>query len=560
MSSFELITNRNLTDEISDLSSRTDRRQLVFDLRLIFWSALVFITIVLQFVQPQFISLDIWLPIWSILAAHLFFNSLYVMLSDRYQNLALDKVLFALDVVVITCLTYFTGYDRSVFTLLYSVTVILGGLVFSRHGAVLLALFCSIGFNLVSAADTWTPDKNILLSLMINNGSFFALALLSGQLADQVRFLGAELTESRQSMETLKDLNQLVFDNIGTGLLVTNPFGLIVYTNEAGVKVLDENSPKGKNLSEIFPMVEEGIKIGEISRQKGEVTRFEVEYKNKKNEKLIIETLVSALYTSKQQLRGYLVLFQDLTLVKRLESEMQQKEKLAAVGQLAAGIAHEIRNPLASISGSIQLLTASSEALNDEDRKLMGIMLKEIDRLNDLISEFLDFVRPDVKASDPLNINMILHEVLEMLRFNKNLRADVDILREFNCGQYILGHHDKLKQAFLNIIINSMQAMEKVARPSLKVQTQDDMDRVVVTITDTGIGIPEETINRIFEPFHTTKPRGTGLGLAITHKIFESHGARVHVESDVGVGTKFRIEFPGEKDSFTKGPFKKKQA
>jgi two-component system sensor histidine kinase PilS (NtrC family) len=243
------------------------------------------------------------------------------------------------------------------------------------------------------------------------------------------------------------------------------------------------------------------------------------------------------------ELKGYIVTFHDLTRVRRLEFAMRQSEKMAAVGQLAAGIAHEIRNPLASMSGSLQLLESGFTSESAEEKKLMRIALREIDRLNNLITEFLDFVRPEVLKEDPVDINLVLRDVLEMAKMNKGLRQEIQQSVELKSIKTIPGHRDKLKQAVLNIVMNAYQAMSEAEKPVIEVKSFDRDDSVVVTIRDHGCGIDEVGLRRIFEPFHTTKPKGTGLGLAITHKIIENHQGRIYVESTKGVGTEFTLEF-----------------
>jgi two-component system, NtrC family, sensor histidine kinase PilS len=267
------------------------------------------------------------------------------------------------------------------------------------------------------------------------------------------------------------------------------------------------------------------------------------------NEPKILEVKLADFRDENEKSKGWLLLIEDRTEIKHLEMSLQQKEKLAAVGQLAAGIAHEIRNPLASISGSIQMMTASSDT-NEENRKLMKIVDKEIDRLNGLISEFLNYVRPEDQVRDEVDVNQVLNECLEMVKFDQKLRQDIELKLNLKSASMILGHRDKLKQAFLNFIVNAYQAMGKTESPLFEVQTQDERGQVVVVFKDNGSGIKKENVNRIFEPFHTTKPSGTGLGLAITHKILEAHKAKIFVESEEKIGTQFLIEFPSVRGNF----------
>jgi len=222
------------------------------------------------------------------------------------------------------------------------------------------------------------------------------------------------------------------------------------------------------------------------------------------------------------------------------------------VGQLTAGTAHEIRNPLASMSGSVQLLATSFEQIDDEQKKLIAITLKETDRLNNLISEFLEFVRPNLPMDDKVDLSKLLKDCLELLQLNKTI---VTPLLDLNIQSTkpIQANRDKLKQVFLNIMINACHAMEKTQSPQLKISCESVVessgrDSIEVRIKDNGVGMEEKVRVKMFEPFFTTKPRGTGLGLAIVHKILESHNADVDVTSQVSLdgkpgGTEFVIKF-----------------
>jgi two-component system sensor histidine kinase PilS (NtrC family) len=233
-------------------------------------------------------------------------------------------------------------------------------------------------------------------------------------------------------------------------------------------------------------------------------------------------------------------LIKDVTDVVLLQEQMKQKEKMAAVGQLAAGIAHEIRNPLAGISGSIELL--SQEKSDPDEQKLMKIILREIDRLNNLITEFLDYSKPDKVPDQPVDLSFILDEVAQNIRnhpeLSKNLKLNMNISKAV-----VLGFSDKLKQGFLNIVMNAVQAMKDQSEPQLVIATEQNTHHVIVRIKDNGSGMTETVKNRIFEPFFTTKSKGTGLGMAITHKVFDSHQAKIEIDSQIGVGTEFKIIF-----------------
>jgi two-component system sensor histidine kinase PilS (NtrC family) len=240
--------------------------------------------------------------------------------------------------------------------------------------------------------------------------------------------------------------------------------------------------------------------------------------------------------------RMNLYLVKDVTDLRALENQLLQTEKLAAVGQLAAGIAHEIRNPLAGISGSIQMLS-QEHATDPQQKKLMDIVIREIDRLNLLITDFLNYAKPEKSPEQPVDLRPVIEEVLALSRRHPDVSPgfvwDTDIQ-----SVQVLGFAEKLKQAFYNICINSLQAMKDRPVQKLEVRLSARGDWAVLSIKDSGAGMSEDTKKKMFEPFHTTKAKGTGLGLAITYKILEVHRAQIDVQSELGVGTEFIIKFP----------------
>jgi two-component system sensor histidine kinase PilS (NtrC family) len=227
--------------------------------------------------------------------------------------------------------------------------------------------------------------------------------------------------------------------------------------------------------------------------------------------------------------------------MRALEKRLRQSEKMAAIGQLAAGIAHEIRNPLAGISGSIELLRDGGSD-EQQSQKLMSIVSKEIDRLNNLITEFLDFAKPEAPMEDHIDLGQLINEITQFISRDK-LMSETLIESSIEAESMILGNRDKLKQALINIIVNGIQSMQDQESSKLTIDVKKNGKFIRVSIRDEGVGIAEDKRERIFEPFHTTKHKGTGLGLAITHSIIEAHKGQIEVLSEVGEGTEFVISF-----------------
>ncbi len=532
-----------------DFTKSQSQMLLIEGVRLGFLLAILAITLGFQALQPQFVNIDVVFPVFALMASAFTLNAIYLLFIETALKVWVPTaILFFFEAVFITGLIHVSGVNQSIFLFLYLVNIILCGFVFQRRGAMILALWTSILFSVLIIMGPDLKGQALFFSVGLNNIAFFAVAGLSGFLSEQINFMGSALQAQGKDLKALRGLNALIIDNIATGLVTVDQSGAILQANRAALEILDPipRNIVGKNVESVVPEIRVRLQaFGEAlkSSESPPVARFDLNYVSPLDVKSVLEVAVSAL-PIENAFQGFIITFQDLTRVRRLENQMRQSEKMAAVGQLAAGIAHEIRNPLASISGSIQLLGSSFTARQEEEQKLMAISMREIDRLNNLITEFLDFVRPDTLRDDPIELNQLVRDVLEMLKYNKVLRADIKQDLDLSAKQEISGNRDKLKQALLNITINAYQAMTESADPVVTISTADRDGRVILKIKDRGVGIDEVGLRKMFEPFHTTKPKGTGLGLAVTHKIIESHQGGIFVDSTKGVGTEFTLEFP----------------
>jgi len=517
-------------------------------IRLGFLLVIFIVTLLIEAVQPEFVNADVLLPVLALMAAAFSLNGLYLLFFEEALKLWIaTALLFLFESIFITYLIYYTGVNQSIFLFLYLVNIILCGFVFQRRGAFVLSVWTSILFSFLMIIGPDLRGQNLYFAVGLNNLAFFAVAALSGFLSEQLNFMGSHIAKQGQDIRALRNLNSLIIDNIATGLITIDPSGVILVANRAALDVLNPmpRSLVGRPIDEVAPgLFEKARQLG-TSADARLAERFDHTYHDAYGEHLLLEVIVSAL-PSEDAIAGFILTFHDLTKIRRLEFQMRQSEKMAAVGSLAAGIAHEIRNPLASISGSIQLLGGSFTGRQEEEQRLMNIVLREIDRLNNLITEFLDFVRPDALKDDPVDLNDLIREVCEMAKLNKGLRVDVRQDLGLAATSAIAGDRNKLKQALLNMVINAYQAMGDSAEPVLTISTADSGTKVVLKIRDRGCGMDEAGLRKIFEPFHTTKPKGTGLGLAVTHKIIENHGGAIFVESAKGQGTEFTLEFPAK--------------
>lgn len=529
-----------------DFSRSRTPMTIISAVRLGFHISILLIILGFQALQPEFVNADVLFPVYILIGVAFTIQSIYLIYFDRALNSwPVTAFLFFFESAFITGLIYFTGVNQSIFLFLYLVNIILCGFVFQRRGANVLAMWTSFLFSFLMIMGPELKGQALFFAVGLNNVAFFAVAGLAGYLSEQLDFMGRSLEAQGKDLRALRNLQAIIVDNMATGLITVDEDGVCLQANQAAFEILDPVPREivGRQIDQVVPGALAKLKEASTQIEAGDRSaRFDWIHQNPMQGKQTLEIVVSRL-PQESELRGYIVTFHDLTRVRRLEFAMRQSEKMAAVGQLAAGIAHEIRNPLASMSGSLQLLDSTFTSDNAEEKKLMRIALREIDRLNNLITEFLDFVRPEVLKEDPVDINQVLRDVLEMAKLNGSLRKDIQQVVDLQAARSIPGHRDKLKQALLNIIMNAYQSMNESADPAIEVTTRDRDDAVVVTIKDRGCGIDAVGLRRIFEPFHTTKPKGTGLGLAITHKIIENHQGRIYVESTKGVGTEFTLEF-----------------
>jgi two-component system sensor histidine kinase PilS (NtrC family) len=490
--------------------------------------------------QKSFINWSLVAPFYGALCLALFIHVLNVHFMDWLeQRRALHFATFIIDSLFLSILITYSGLNQSLFLFLHLVNILLAGLVFQSQGALATALFSSIFFTAASLFGPEMKAMNYVFLLALNNIAFFSVAGLAGYLSEQLQWMGRELTKTGLTLREIQELNKAIVSHMPSGLVTFDRNGRILQDNLSAKNIFSGRDLKAMNIFTLLPELQK--KASESDQSLAEFKR-DLQWAPSIDEKKLLHVSVTSVHSPVLAGDLYIAQIEDQTHVRKLEYSVRQNEKMAAVGGLAAGIAHEIRNPLASISGSVELL--SQTTANEDDRKLMRIILREIDRLNGLITEFLDYSSPENPPTDPVDLVSLVKETLDGLKLNKQLREDIQLHCAFPAKAIILGRRDKLKQAFLNIILNAYQAMETVAKPSFSAEIQRENRQWKVILKDSGCGMSEVTLRRMFEPFHTTKSKGTGLGLAVTHKILEGHGAQVFVESVQGAGTTFTLTFP----------------
>lgn len=516
---------------------KKDPRQwlMIESSRISLYLIILLVSLISYMFSSQFINWQVLAPFYAVLVIALSSHLVILSLLDKlFSHPGFLFATFVLDSFLISFLIYYSGTNQSLFLFLHMINILLAGLVFRSQGALIVALLTSCQFTFVSLLGPELKALNYFFLLALNNVAYFLIAGMAGYLSEQLFRADQELTQTGLSLKETQELNQFILTNIPSGLFSFDTEGQIYQSNSKIHSMLGLQAQQ--NVFEKWPELRQWMNVQQP------VIKNEIRREVDGEEKTLGWTLTQTLNPLTQQ-PLWISLVEDLTQIKQLENSLRQSEKLAAVGGLAAGIAHEIRNPLAGISGSVELL--SQTTANEDDRKLMKIILREIDRLNNLITEFLDYARPETPPTDVFDVGTVLREVMDSMKNNQKIRTDVKLDLQINPSLEVVGKKDKLRQAFLNIILNSYQAMQDVETAVLEISAWNDPQKeVTIKIKDSGMGMKPETVKRMFEPFHTTKSKGTGLGLAVTHKILENHQAKIAVSSFLGQGTEFTLVFP----------------
>jgi two-component system sensor histidine kinase PilS (NtrC family) len=344
----------------------------------------------------------------------------------------------------------------------------------------------------------------------------------------------------------LRAFNQYVIDSMLSGLVTADMDGRILTFNRAASTItgLAAGQAIGRDISEVLQLP--GQFRGRL-RTLGETRSHRADHQYRAPDGRVLDIGLTATTLSLPDGRsGYLFTFQDVTDVRRLERGARIQQRLAAVGEMAAGIAHEIRNPLASMSGSIQVLRQELP-LSDEQAQLMDIVLRESDRLNDTIKSFLAYARPQRVALARLDIRRVLEDTATLLRNSADVQDDHVVDVELPADPVSFeADENQIRQIIWNLATNGLRAMPSGGRLllSAKTETEGDQEALGITIRDEGCGIPPADLDTLFQPFHGSFEKGTGLGLAIVHRIVTDYNGSIQVSSTVGTGTTVRVRLP----------------
>jgi two-component system sensor histidine kinase PilS (NtrC family) len=448
------------------------------------------------------------------------------------------------DLAFVTGVVYVTGGIDTFFNFLYPLVIIVASILLPRYWSYLTAavsfiLFGSLlelcYFDKLPTYQTSSRGdaKSLLLVILINFFAYLAVAHLSSSLAAKLRQAGKELQDKSGELLSLQALHENVVHSIRNGLITTDLEGRITLMNTPGQKLLERtaSSVYGRYVSELFL---DRLPLLETLSGQGEVRGLTPEGKEK-----TFGINITALTVPEHGTIGYVYTLEDRTELRRLEGEVRMRDRLAAVGRLAAGIAHEIRNPLASIAGSINVLSEVTP-FNDEQQALVNIITRESTRLNAIISDFLVYSREKSFKFSRMDLVPLLEDALVLLA-NRSQTGELHIVREYAMpAAFAAIDADRIKQVFWNLLENAVRAMN--GKGTITISVRPAGDSIQVGIRDTGPGIPPNLAEKIFEPFQSHFEGGTGLGLAIVYQIVHAHGAKIFVRSTPGSGAEFVFE------------------
>ncbi|HEX8175059.1 MAG TPA: ATP-binding protein [Pyrinomonadaceae bacterium] len=463
------------------------------------------------------------------------------------------------DVLLVTWLVWATGDINSPYAAAYILVISAASIFLGPRGALITSVGCVVAFTFITLATStgWIPafasdPENALTAkavqaIGINDVAFLVVGLLAARLADRQARSDVQLIEATQSLATLRALHERIVESIRSGVVTTDLRGRIYTFNAAAEEITGYRATevRGQDASIFFGELKDHIAQSMSAAQAGEPSpRFESYCLTPDGLRLRLGFGISPLFSETGETTGLVLTFQDLTEVRSLEEAARRQDRLAAVGRVAAGIAHEIRNPLASMRGSIQVLRSDMDG-DSSQAQLMEIILRESDRLNQIIADFLAYARPRNTQLALIDLREPLRETFTLLRHSPEIRDGHILEEELPDGPVMVSADvSQLKQVFWNLSRNALQAMPEGGTLRAEM-SRAASGRLRITFKDTGRGMTQEQVEHLFEPFSSSTTGGTGLGLSIVYQIIRDHGGTINVRSREGQGTTITVELPG---------------
>lgn len=495
-------------------------------------------------------------PIYFIVALTYVFSFACLFIPKIIKNIRVNIYLQSLlDLSLITGLVYVTGGIESIYSVFYPLVIIYSALFLAGRGGLISASASSIFYGLLLDLEYYgfiqpvSPlgydydfDAGYVFSrIVIHVICFYIIALLASFAVKQEKKTRELLAEKESAFDQLDLLHRSIIESVDTGILTVDLHGNIKSFNTGAEKITGFSRYKviNKQIHSVFSSLPEMLD-GKNLWKPG--SRFEISYSGK-----ILGCSVSPLVDENREKIGNILIFQDLTVIKEMKGQIEKNKQFAFIGEMAAGFAHEIRNPLASISGPIQMLSKNLR-LDETDRRLMQIILRGKDRLEGFVKDFLLLARPKQSERKDIDVEAIIDDALKSLQFSIEWHEHIEVNKNLCNQSNIYGNKAEIRQVIWNLILNAVQAMPE--KGILKIETRQVFNNkkkyLEILISDTGCGIEEKNQDKVFEPFYTTKEKGTGLGMAIVNRIVESHMGKVRIKSKPEEGTDCIVLLPQE--------------
>ncbi len=465
-------------------------------------------------------------------------------LKHRTQLRFFAHVQIGIDIVAETILIYITGGVGSVFSFMFPLSILSAGIVLNRRACYIFATLSSLLYGglldlqfyhiIQSSSTIVASDKEFFYNIFAHITAFYLIAFLSGYLSEKLHMATQYIEEKDTVLSDLKVFSEYVIESMPSGVFTTDLKRRILSFNSSAQEITDLSFSEvlKKTPDEIFPFLKKFQ--GPAERIDGEIQR--------KGKTLHIGMRLSALKDSAGEQIGLIGVFQDLTGLKAMEAEVKRKEKWALIGELSASIAHELRNPLASLKGSVEMMREKKVSEEYADQ-LMNIALSEMDRLNSIITDFLLYAKPRQLEMQPFDVHQSLRDVVTLLKNSESTGNDVILTTDIDGRLLLSGDAGQIQQVFWNLSLNAIDAVSNNGK--INISSKKNGNSVAISFTDQGRGIDKDDIDRVFYPFFTTKDSGTGLGLSIAHKIIEEHKGKLEVSSEgKGKGSTFKIVLP----------------
>ena len=533
-------------------------------LRVVIVTFLLGITAFIQIKGTESLTASSLSLVYFIVIITYLLSFLYLLLLKWIKTLKTNVYFQAIcDVTLITTLVYVTGGIDSVYSVLYPLVIIYSVLFLAKRAGLIIASASGILYGLLLDLEYYGvihPIYSVSLGYDFSAGyvlsrifihfvSFFVVALLINFAVAQEKSARSLLAKKEREFHQLDLLYRSIVQSVNAGIITINLQEDIKSFNKAAEEITGFSflNVRNKKIDLVFPGFSKILdKLKNKETEEQSINRDEIIFSGKQNEDIVLGFSISPLMDSKANKIGNIVIFQDLTATKEMEREVEQTKRLALIGEMAAGLAHEVRTPLASLYGSIQMLKKNL-SLDQTNERLMQIVLRGRDQLENLVKNFILLARPDLSNRDEIDVKDLTNDVLESLSYAPDWHEDIRVEKELCDGASIDGNNTEIRQVLWNLILNAVQSMP--GGGTLKIETElipsDNMNQYLqVRISDTGCGIEKNHFSRLFEPFYTTKESGTGLGLAIVNRIVESHGGEIKIESDLHKGTTCTLLLP----------------